>query len=217
MIQKEERPLTNTDKEILLKEINTTSGQVFKKIFFISAAVLALLMARIIWMTLESFGLVNFVIALVSILVLYQLYYEVKNVRSLQKHKSQCKAALHNGLAKVTSISVDPYAEFPLDSDGNRVLLIEHNKQLALVLKELVLWPENLAQRLTLTQCYAQNSSDVAHAYIKTEGQDIQADPILEEPLPKQITDSENWKALLKGKTINDTLHHFMDLSESNL
>ncbi len=210
MIRKYERTLNSSDKQIIENLMSRSKSESFKTSVFVIILIFAIIFSWfLLWLTGVNYLPVTIVIIIASLLISYQVYFEILELIRLPKILNESKEIVKNGKARVTEIHIDRYLEIKNNENRLDYFLVEHKGTLKLIKPSIVLRADRLSTLTEKIDILDINNESVFHTEINYLGNNLEPYLVIKKEISKKILASDLWRNLINNKPVIGNLKEF--------
>lgn len=210
MIRKYERALNSSEKQTIENLMNRSKSKSFINSVFVIILIFAVIFSWfLLWVTGFNYLPVTIIIIITSLLISYQVYFEILELIRLPKILIESKAIVKNGTARVTEIHIDRYLEIKNNEDKLDYFLIEHKGNLKLIEPSKVFWTNKLNTLTEKIDILDVNKKNVFYTEMNYLGNNLEPYLVMKKEISKEIFGSNLWGNLINNKPVIGNLKEF--------
>ena len=168
------------------------------------------------WLIEFNYLPVTIIIIITTLLISYQVYFEILELVRLPKVIVDCKEIVKSGMARVTEIQIDRYLEINSNENGLDYFLVEHNGNLKLIKPAFVCWANRLSTLTEKTDILDVNRESVFHTEMNYLGNNLEPNSVMKNGISKEILESCLWENLINDKPVTGNLEEFEVIIEKS-
>ena len=195
MVKVYERELSESDKEVLLKEVEETRSyfpktrrSVLLKIPILLGFLILVYYYRSLWLIIP--------IAIISFFMLWMLIMEVKDLIRLPKFLKQKEAITKTGVARVKEINIDRYVKINSYNDEGDHYIIERNGNLIMIGGQEFNGVRKLKSKIEYIDLLDSSKTRGYHTRVVKNGQNLQPYHVFIGKLTECLINSQLWDKL---------------------
>lgn len=205
MIKEYERELSESDKKVILKEVEETRSHfpktrrsVLLKIPILFGFLILVYYYPTLWLIIP--------IAIISFFMLWMLMMEVKDLIRLPKFLKQKEAIIKTGVARVKEINIDRYAKINSYNDEGDYYIIEKNGNLIMIGGQEFDGVRKLKSKIEYIDLLDSSKTRGYNTRVVKNGQNLQPYHVFKGKLPESLINSQLWNQLTEQEPFTGKL-----------
>ncbi|MDO6473313.1 hypothetical protein [Maribacter sp. 1_MG-2023] len=205
MIKEYERDLSESDKKVILKEVNETKSyfpktkkSVLLKLPVLLGFIIAIYNFPTLWLIIP--------ILIISFFMIWMLVMEVKDLARLPKFLKEKVAIIETGIARVREINIDRYAKIKSYNDEGDHYIIERDGKLIMIGGQEFDGVRKLKNKIEYIELMDSSKASVYNTRIIKNGQSLEPYHVFKGKLPEELMNSELWNQLTEQEPFDGKL-----------
>lgn len=195
MTREYERALTESEKEILRKQIDETKSSIPKDFGLIILKILFLIFfAFLLWFYPKIWLII--ILSIVSLFILWSLYYEISDLMRLPKFIKKKEEVIKNGIVSVNEINLDRYIKIVNFQDEGNHYIVEYNGMLTLIGGQEFLGVRKLKNKIEQIEIFDPEKTGIYYEKIKKSGKNLNPHYVFKNGISDNFAESEIWSKL---------------------